>query len=354
MKIVVNENIEFLKREDAKRVFFNKKTKQMYVIGEQEYKVLDCIKNLNKNEGLTSKCDFLDKGVLDKLLKKFYDIGLIKGRKETTANTIYKIRLRLLNGDNIVNPKNLIWKLFYVMIKYLSIPIFVIGILSAFYKKNNILNIIVSEINLSQNKLIYYIIILLLSLFLHEISHSVVAIFNNVNVPEIGLMLYWGIPCAYANLSCIKLQEDKKKRLEIYFSGIKMNFLLAGIGLLFLSLFKIKSFFLIEIFTFLVLMNLSFIFLNMQFFLKMDGYFIIQELLGVSNLKEKSLDEAKKLLSVFKRNPNYKVQVIEKNDNLFLEKMIIKLYSYGSFVYIPSILFLLITLIIRFVLMIWR
>ncbi len=167
-------------------------------------------------------------------------------------------------------------------------------------------------------------------------------------------MLYWGIPCAYANLSCIKLQEDKKKRLEIYFSGIKMNFLLAGIGLLFLSLFKIKSFFLIEIFTFLVLMNLSFIFLNMQFFLKMDGYFIIQELLGVSNLKEKSLDEAKKLLSVFKRNPNYKVQVIEKNDNLFLEKMIIKLYSYGSFVYIPSILFLLITLIIRFVLMIWR
>lgn len=48
-------------------------------------------------------------------------------------------------------------------------------------------------------------------LMIHELSHTIAARHYGVNVPEIGIMLYFFIPCAYTNISGINLLKSKKE-----------------------------------------------------------------------------------------------------------------------------------------------
>lgn len=352
MKIKINKNIEILKRKDNRTIVFNKKTKRLHVIGELESKILLCIKDLKENEDIYTKCSYIEENKLDRLLYQFQEMGFFKNVNEKSPDKLYKIRWRLFSGDRFINPTSFFWEMFYFLVTYFSIPIFSIGLLSVFYKNINILDLVTPIVNITPQNIISYMLILITSLFLHEVSHAVVAIFNDVNVPEVGLMLYWGIPSAYANLSTIKLQQEKKKRLQIFFSGIQMNLLLSGIGLIYLSFWKSTNVFIEEMFSFLFLMNISFVFLNLQFFIKLDGYFILQELLGIDNLKEKANNELLKIKPTRKKRNNYNIKITSESNKLFLENLTIKLYAYGSLVYIPSIVILLIVSIVR--LNIWR
>lgn len=115
--------------------------------------------------------------------------------------------------------------------------------------------------------------ILFLILLIHEIGHWLAAKRYDTAVSEIGLGWYLFFPVLYVDLSaCWRL--NSKKKVIINLSGIYLQ-LICGVILLILSKFIIE---LRDMFMMVFFMNFSMIVLNVNPFLKFDGYWILSDL----------------------------------------------------------------------------
>ncbi|MFT4143476.1 MAG: M50 family metallopeptidase [Mobilitalea sp.] len=336
----INPNLEIYFEANGKISVFNKKSLKTYMVGKNEYNVLkdlDGIKtivDISKNSRIYSELE------ISYLINQFEKLGFIKGKDIKAKRNLIKIKKSLINGNRIINPKNVIWKIVSFILIYLSIPILVMGIITNLSDFNQI--VVTLENNLFTPSALLLVPITLFVLSLHELGHAVIARCFNVNVPEIGIMLYWFMPCAYTNLSGITFLEQRSKRILSLFAGILVNVLLMGIGLLLLNVVtgNIYNFSL-----WFSLSNLSIIFVNLMVFLKLDGYFLLEELLSLKGLRKKSFQYVKNnILSIVAKTrpvggskPKYSGVRLE-SDQSSLDHIVFFFYVLFSCLYIPLIL----------------
>ena len=128
---------------------------------------------------------------------------------------------------------------------------------------------------------IIWTFILMFVLLLHELGHTVSAQKYDVKVRELGFGIYTIFPVFYVDLG-ESWKLNIEKRIIINFSGIFFQLLL---GCCFYGLFILyKTPILINIFH----TNFIIIILNLNPFLKFDGYWIVSDLLNEKNLMKKS------------------------------------------------------------------
>lgn len=158
-------------------------------------------------------------------------------------------------------------------------------------------------------------------LILHELGHSFAARKYNVNVKEIGFGIYYILPVFYVDLNeAWKL--EKNKRVIINLSGIYLQ-LFSGILLFLLSvIFKNQSNILMNLY----FINLSIVILNLNPFLKFDGYWILSDLINENDLNKTSNLVIKDLIKFKKPN----------------EKWIVIFYSISKLIFIYCVISLLI------------
>jgi putative peptide zinc metalloprotease protein len=158
-------------------------------------------------------------------------------------------------------------------------------------------------------------------LILHELGHSFAAKKYNVDVKEIGFGIYYILPVFYVDLNeAWKL--EKSKRVIINLSGIYFQ-LFSGILLFLLSvIFKNQSNILMNLY----FINLSIVILNLNPFLKFDGYWILSDLINENDLNTTSNLVIKDLMKFKKPN----------------KKWIVILYSISKFIFIYCVVTLLI------------
>jgi putative peptide zinc metalloprotease protein len=131
-------------------------------------------------------------------------------------------------------------------------------------------------------------LLLFVVLIAHELGHAIAARRYNTVTREIGLGLYYVMPVFYVDLNEV-WKLDKKKRILINFSGI-FSQLVIGVFIFLLSwVFKGAETVLMSLF----MVNFIVIILNLNPFLKFDGYWILSDLLGENNL-DKSANEITK------------------------------------------------------------
>ncbi|OCB78450.1 site-2 protease family protein [Flavobacterium crassostreae] len=133
--------------------------------------------------------------------------------------------------------------------------------------------------------------LLIIVLILHELGHTVSAQKFNVKVHELGFGIYSIFPVFYVDLG-ESWKLNIEKRTIINFSGIFIQLIL---GCFFYILYLIQP----EdpIFTHIFHANFFIIILNLNPFLKFDGYWIISDLLNEKNLMEKSNNILKKIIA---------------------------------------------------------
>lgn len=142
----------------------------------------------------------------------------------------------------------------------------------------------------SQNKInsfydnIIIITTLFFILFFHELGHSFSAKKFNVNVKEIGFGFYYIFPVFYVNLN-ESWKLKKEKRIIINLSGIYTQLIIGVILTIFMYFFN-ENRLIISIFK----INFYVILLNLNPFLKFDGYWVVSDLLEESNLLKTSND----------------------------------------------------------------
>ncbi len=132
-----------------------------------------------------------------------------------------------------------------------------------------------------------FALVLVLINALHEVGHGLVAKHYNCRVTEMGVALIFMLPVCYCDTSDTWRLTDNHKRLLVSAGGIVMELGIATIACLCWlvlpdGLLRTLAFFLT------VTSLAATLFINLNPFMKFDGYYILADSLGVDNLQTKS------------------------------------------------------------------
>ncbi len=131
--------------------------------------------------------------------------------------------------------------------------------------------------------LIELLLLYVISSFIHELGHASACRYFGVKHGGVGFGLYLNLPVFYTDVSNI-WKLSRKQRLMVNFAGVYFQLILLIPMFLFVfymnnTLFKY----------FIYIVNLNFL-ITLNPFFKFDGYWIVSDLLGVPNLRKRTIE----------------------------------------------------------------
>ena len=318
----MDDNIIIQKTESDKFILVNSLTDRRLRLSSNSM-ILFKIFNENKTQNL----DFFLKKYNELSLKKI-DLYTLEQSITTFKNFIYNNNKFKISNHLIINikiiPEYLVnyiaEKLKYIIPKkikdfYLNIIFFyLINLLFLIYLYFN------SNINFFniKNTSILSICLILIFIF-HELGHAISAKNYGAKPKEIGFGFYLLTPALYCNLSDIwKLSINK--RIIVNLSGIYIQTLISFF-LILINIFLNET-----VINQLLFINFLIIAINLNPFLKYDGYWILSDSLDSPNLRMESFRSLKLIF-------------MQKFKGLNMRTYIISLYSVLSILFILSFIY---------------
>lgn len=320
MVYILNQNL--LVRRVTKNIWhiYNPNTMKHYKVGKNEIILLENLKRPCTVDKLSSFIPKLTKKELEKIISQLVNLNLVCQVGQTKKIKLNKLtKFYLLRINTSLLTRNL-FTISYQWILLITSFVSMICVVYAYAKGFNISELIRYDTSLSSIGLLF--IVTLITLIFHELSHGILAINQNAMVPEMGLLVYFMMPTGFADVTGIKFNGTDMQKLTVMLGGLLVNFCIMGISL-FLWINGMKN----NIIASLILSNLGIIIFNLSFFIKLDGYYILELILHEDYLFDKSLkyilDKQKKL--------DY--EGIPKNEKIFY-----RIFGTLSLVFIPLLL----------------
>jgi len=132
---------------------------------------------------------------------------------------------------------------------------------------------------------------------IHEFGHGFTCKYFGGEVHEIGLLLLFFQPCLYCNVNDAWLFDKKYKQVSVTLAGAYIEFLLGAIaswvwlGTDTGTLIHMLSF------QIMIVCSASTVFMNLNPLMKLDGYYLLSDILGIPNLRQNSFDYLKYFVS---------------------------------------------------------
>lgn len=338
----IGSHIEAYPHEENKLSIYNKSTGKTFVLGEKESGVFKCLNGTNSVDDIHTACQYYTKEEIEKLINAFSEIGLFESGKKQF--NLMKIKLPLFNPNKFMKENGLITKAFHYLVLFGWVIALLVGVLMFRWSVSDpaiyITNVLFEFSQIGVWDIVLLVLISLICLSLHEFAHMITARRYGVNVPEIGVMLYFLIPCAYTNITGINLLKSKGKRLLVLLSGSLVNLGIVGVCF---AIMAIVSAPIVGMYgSVIILVNLGTIFMNTLVLLKFDGYYILETVLDEPGLREKAithlLGSTKMLFN--KNREDRKAFAVKLNDDSFLLwHLTYCVYALLSLAYIPFVLF---------------
>lgn len=164
-------------------------------------------------------------------------------------------------------------------------------------------------------------ILLLLEAVIHELGHSSACVIKGETPDEIGIAMYIHMPVLYSNVNN-SWKLSRKDRLLIDFGGIYSQMLFIIVMLILYFIYRN------ELIASCVGISIISLFLNLNPLVKMDGYWIVSDYLGIPNFWDYSLrllfaSKANKPTIVVSKKHYIYLYIIFFLSNLFLLPLII-------------------------------
>lgn len=286
---MIGSHVEAYPLEEDKLQVFNRNTGKTYTLGSNEAAVYQLLNGANTVDDVLQKCPCYSRQETEALIKAFSDLGFFE--KEKKKFNPFKIKLRLFNPNKLIKTGSSVTKILHYIILFVCPMMFIAGIVMNRILINDAMSFYgqsvtgITELGVADWVLIVFLS--LISLALHECAHMITARKYGVNVPEIGVMLYFLVPCAYTNISGINLLKSKTQRLIVLLSGSLVNF--AVIGICNITMCTTDSKKLVSYAAVLALANIGTIFLNLMVLLKFDGYYALEVILDEPKLRENAI-----------------------------------------------------------------
>jgi molybdopterin/thiamine biosynthesis adenylyltransferase len=137
----------------------------------------------------------------------------------------------------------------------------------------------------------------------HEIGHGVVCTYFGIPVRSVGIMVFYLQPAAYVDITDSWRLKSKWHRVAISCAGIYVQLILtflACCGWLYLRSMHRQS----ALLTIFIGLNLSSVFFNLLPFVRLDGYWILSNIVGIPNLLDRAQEWYRvSVLSLVRRRP---------------------------------------------------
>ncbi|MBR6622945.1 MAG: M50 family metallopeptidase [Ruminococcus sp.] len=281
-------NIESL--SSGKYSVFVGSTKKSYVIGQNEYNIMCMLDECGSSSLINKKTGYYSEEQLEKLVQFFLKNGIAENgdvhKKRIVKDGFFKFKVSLLNGNKLFRSDSFMVKLFASIILYASLPVLIIGTILAF---NNDSDVLKSVTHAFKNCPVYvYPILFFFLVMLHEAGHAIVTRSLKIPVSEIGLLIFIFYPVVYTNISFSRLLKKRRDRLKCLLAGIFTNHLITGASLAFIGIGA--NGIMRDILYVNAVINLLITLTNLIVFFKLDGYFILQDFIGIPMLYETSIN----------------------------------------------------------------
>ncbi len=304
---ILSEGVQISKTSESEEYVLSNKYGHYLKISKEVYLLIYEIDNKSTIEKITDNFNkkYNEKITTDFFIFLFYEklskYGIIKG----INNPIKKIgKPSYLKLSFIIIPSHIVSKIIpylrFLFRRNLFFGSFIIsfGVLS-FFLIDNFNEFVKYEF--SSSDMLLFIILSFFSVIFHEFGHATSTEFYNAKHKGIGGGFYLFTPVLFADVTDI-WRLPPQKRIIINLAGIYFDF--------------IYCFFLIIVYIFLK--NESILYTSLSLFvlttfnlnplLRDDGYWVLSDYLGVSNLRDNS---NKKLKKVIKGNINYSLNKID-------------------------------------------
>lgn len=121
----------------------------------------------------------------------------------------------------------------------------------------------------------------------HEFAHGLACHWRGGRCREMGLLLLFGVPCLYCDVSDTWLMPKRRHRILVSAAGMLAEFLIASIALLIWSV--TYQGLIHDLMSMLVVVaSVSTLLINANPLLRYDGYFILSDWIGIPNLGSES------------------------------------------------------------------
>lgn len=280
LEITNLDGIEFIEKDDH---FIIKRFKKYFRLGKNEATMLQDLV-LFRDKSLIVEKYGMKLEDLDSFLHALESTGIIGDIKEDKKNFLF-YKIPIINPDKflerIVNAffKN---KTFNRALIFIVNLIIIFGFIEYFLNLSNINSKILMEFGFKDYITLY--ISSIVAIFLHEIGHALSCKYYGGKVEEIGFFLIFFSPALYCDVSGIWAFKNKKEKIVTLFAGIYVQLIIFAITSILFSNFYDNSILLATFVSWNLLMVIS----NIIPVIKLDGYWILSNLVEIPNLYEKS------------------------------------------------------------------
>ncbi len=201
-------------------------------------------------------------------------------RPSATPNSYLYIKARLLSHKAVVPVARLLSPLFKKTIVIAWLPVFIAAHFVFYVRAVSSYDFNVN--NLAGPDLFVVIVVTIAASMFHELGHASALIFYGCKRTEIGVGIYLVFPVLYTDVSeCWRLRS--KQRAVVDIAGIYFHLISLVVLLIVWEITRIPS--LLFCFFFIDATIAS----SLNPFLRMDGYWMVTDLFGISNLQKHSL-----------------------------------------------------------------
>jgi multidrug efflux pump subunit AcrA (membrane-fusion protein) len=123
---------------------------------------------------------------------------------------------------------------------------------------------------------------------LHELAHALTCRHFGGKVTDMGFLLLYFLPCFYVNVSDTYLFREKRQRLWVVFAGGYFEMFIWASSVLAWRVVAQETFVSRALFIVVAVCGIRSLF-NFNPLIKMDGYFLLSDYLGIANLRQEAL-----------------------------------------------------------------
>lgn len=133
----------------------------------------------------------------------------------------------------------------------------------------------------------FWILILIVG-FLHETSHGLTCKHYGGQVHSMGLMFLYLVPCFFVDVTESWVSATKMQRLATIIAGIWMELVVCAIAMMFWLQAPEGGWFHSFMYEFILLTGFAAVVINLNPLIKLDGYYLLTEIIEIPDLKERS------------------------------------------------------------------
>ncbi len=325
--IALGKNIFLREITDEDFFVFNSVNKKSYEIGKKEFETLLTMEEEQSFDDLYKKNkNRMTKEQLDAFCKAVDKLGFLKSSKTERKLKITMIKLGLFNPSKYFAKDSVFIKVMFFVLTKMPVIAMLLGLLSFIFARTENTGALsqVSNFSISASNIVFSLLMVFIITAFHEMGHMCMAIHYGAPVPEVGVMLYWFAPCAYADVSAIHFMKDKSKKIMVLLAGIYTHIIWAGLGLAAYNLLPEYVDYTIPF----IVVNIGLVLINVTFYLKLDGYYILTTIFDEPLLREHSMG------MLLNKEMRKSIRTVSN----YSEQLLYIFVAFVSFIYIPALI----------------